>query len=112
GQSNVGELIARVEERLRAHPEDGQGWDVIAPVYLRLQRYADAAHAFAEANRLQGESVRRLLGFAEATMLANNGIVTEPVRRATLRVLELDPDRIDVKVWLALAKEQDGDLPG
>jgi len=112
GQSNVGELIARVEERLRAHPEDGQGWDVIAPVYLRLQRYADAAHAFAEANRLQGETVRRLLGFAEATMLANNGIVTEPVRRATLRVLELDPDRIDVKVWLALAKEQDGDLPG
>lgn len=112
GESNVGELIARVEERLRAHPEDGQGWDVIAPVYLRLQRYADAAHAFAEANRLQGESVRRLLGFAEATMLANNGIVTEPVRRATLRVLELEPSRIDVKVWLALAKEQDGDLPG
>lgn len=112
GQSNVGELIARVEERLREHPEDGRGWDVIAPVYLRLQRYADAAHAFAEANRLEGETVRRLLGFAEATMLANDGIVTEPVRKATLRVLELEPARIDVKVWLALAKEQDGDLPG
>lgn len=112
GQSNVGELIARVEERLREHPEDGRGWDVIAPIYLRLQRYADAAHAFAEANRLEGETVRRLLGFAEATMLANDGIVTEPVRAATLRVLQIDPSRIDVKVWLALAKEQDGDLPG
>lgn len=112
GQSNVGELIARVEERLREHPEDGKGWDVIAPVYLRLQRYADAAHAFAEANRLEGESVRRLLGFAEATMLAGNGIVSEPVRKAALRVLELEPQRIDVRVWLALAKEQDGDLPG
>jgi cytochrome c-type biogenesis protein CcmH len=112
GQSNVGELIARVEERLREHPEDGKGWDVIAPVYLRLQRYADAANAFAEANRLEGESVRRLLGFAEATMMANNGIVTEPVRRATLRVLELEPDRIDIRAWLALAKEQDGDLKG
>ena len=110
GQSQVGELIARVEERLRTHPEDGKGWDVIAPVYLRLQRYADAAHAFAEANRLEGENVRRLLGFAEATMLAENGIVTEPVRRATLRVLELEPDRTDVRVWLALGKEQDGDL--
>lgn len=112
GQSNVGELIARVEERLREQPEDGKGWDVIAPVYLRLQRYADAAHAFAEANRLEGESVRRLLGFAEATMLASNGIVTEPVRTAALRVLQLEPARIDVKVWLALAKEQDGDLKG
>lgn len=112
GQSNVAELVARVEERLRDHPEDGKGWDVIAPVYLRLQRYGDAAHAFAEANRLEGESVRRLLGFAEATLLAGGGIVSEPVRRAALRVLEIEPERIDVRVWLALAKEQDGDLPG
>lgn len=112
GDAAVSSLIARVEERLRAHPEDGKGWDVIAPVYLRMQRYAEAAHAFAEANRLEGESVRRLLGFAEATLLAENGIVSEPVRRAALRVLELEPRRIEVRVWLALAKEQDGDLAG
>lgn len=112
GDASITDLIGRVEQRLREHPEDGKGWDVIAPVYLRLQRYADAAHAFAEANRLEGESVRRLLGFAEATLLAENGVVTEPVRRAALRVLELDPKRFQVGVWLALAKEQDGDLQG
>lgn len=112
GQAAVANLVGRVEERLRAHPEDGRGWDVIAPVYLRLERYAEAAHAFAEANRLEGESVRRLLGFAEATLLAERGVVTEPVRRAALRVLELDPERTQVRVWLALAKEQDGDLAG
>jgi cytochrome c-type biogenesis protein CcmH len=108
----IAELIARVEERLREHPEEGKGWDAIAPVYLRLQRYGDAAHAFAEANRLEGESVRRLLGFAEATLMAEGGIVTEPVRKAALRVLELEPQRIEVRAWVALAKEQDGDLPG
>jgi cytochrome c-type biogenesis protein CcmH len=97
---------------LRDQPQDGKGWDVIAPVYLRLGRYADAAHAFAEANRLLGESVRRLLGFAEATLLAENGVVTEPVRRAALRVLELEPQRKEVRAWLILAREQDGDLAG
>ncbi len=112
GASSIVNLIAQVEQRLRDHPEDGRGWDVIAPIYLRLGRYADAAHAFAEANRLEGETVRRLLGFAEATLLAENGIVTEPVRKAALRVLELDPSRIEVRVWLTLAKEQDGDLAG
>lgn len=105
-------LISQVEQRLREHPEDGKGWDVIAPVYLRLERYADAAHAFAEAGRLQGESVRRLLGFAEATLLAENGVVTEPVRKAALRVLELEPARKEVRAWLILAREQDGDLAG
>jgi cytochrome c-type biogenesis protein CcmH len=110
GASSIVALIAKVEERLREHPEDGKGWDVIAPIYLRLGRYADAAHAFAEANRLEGESVRRLLGFAEATLMAENGIVSEAVQRTALRILTLEPQRIEVGVWLALAKEQDGDL--
>ncbi len=85
---------------------------MIAPVYLRLGRYGDAAHAFAEANRLLGEKTKYLVGFSQATIMAENGIVTEPVRKAALRVLELEPDRKEPKVWLALAKEQDGDLKG
>lgn len=109
--AGIVELIERVEARLKENPQDGKGWNAIAPVYLRLGRYADAAHAFAEANRLEGETVRRLTGFAEATLMAENGVVTEPVRRATLRVLELEPGKIEVRVWLGLAKEQDGDLP-
>jgi cytochrome c-type biogenesis protein CcmH len=110
GASSVVALIAKVEERLREHPEDGRGWDVVAPIYLRLGRFADSAHAFAEANRLEGETVKRLLGFAEATLMAENGIVSEAVRRTALRILQLEPTRIEVGVWLALAKEQDGDL--
>ncbi len=110
--AGIVEIIQRVEQRLKEQPEDGKGWDAIAPVYLRLSRYADAAHAFAEANRLEGETVRRLLGFAEATILAENGMVTEPVRLTAQRILTLEPERIEVNIWLALGKEQDGDLTG
>jgi len=112
GEATIADIITRIEERLRTHPEDGQGWDVVAPVYLRLGRYADAAHSYAQANRLLGESTKRLLGFAEATLLAENGIVSEPVRQAALRVLQIEPGRIEPKLWLTLAKEQDGDLKG
>ena len=47
--------VAAVEGRLIAKPDDGKGWAVIAPVYMRLERYADAAHAYSEALRLLGE---------------------------------------------------------
>lgn len=109
---SIVDIIARVEQELRARPDDGQGWDVIAPVYLRIGRYADAAYAYAQANRILGETPKRLMGFAEATLLAEDGVVSEPVRRAALRVLQLEPDRIEPKVWIGLAKEQDGDLKG
>jgi cytochrome c-type biogenesis protein CcmH len=109
-KASVAQRVAQVEARLRERPEDGKGWDVIAPVYLAQQRYHDAAQAFAKAIRLLGESTQRLAGFAEATVLANDGIVTEDARQAYEKILKLDPSRVEPRFWLALAKEQDGDL--
>src|SRR5207247_718880 len=100
------ELVAKVEARLREHPEDSEGWDVIAPVYLRLGRFHDAAGAFDRASRLKGESVKRLAGFAEASVLGADGVVTEEARLACEKILALEPGRADVRFWLALAKEQ------
>jgi cytochrome c-type biogenesis protein CcmH len=109
-QANVAELIAKVERQLREHPEDGQGWDVIAPIYFRLGRFREAADAYAKAARLQGETVRRLAGFAEAAVLAADGIVGEEARVAFEKISQLEPARPEPRFWLALAKEQDGKL--
>src|SRR5918992_427737 len=85
-KASVAQLVARVEARLRERPEDGKGWDVIAPMYLAQERYQDAAQAFARAIRLLGESTKRLAGFAEATVLAHNGVVTEEARQAHQKI--------------------------
>ena len=109
-QAGIAELVARVEARLRQQPGDGEGWQVVAPVYLKLGRYRDAAAAFGRALQLNGESVKLLVGFAEASMLANDGVVTEEARRAYERILTQEPDRIEARFWLAVGKEQDGKL--
>jgi cytochrome c-type biogenesis protein CcmH len=108
--SDVAILIQRVEARLAQHPEDGQGWDAIAPVYFKLERYSEAAHAYAQAGRLLGETTVRLAGFAESSVLAQNGIVGEGARVAYEKILAKEPSRIEPQFWLALAKEQDGKL--
>jgi cytochrome c-type biogenesis protein CcmH len=56
--------------------------------------------------------VQRLSGFGQATVLASNEVVTEAARKAFARVHELEPARPEPRFWLALAKEQDGDLQG
>ena len=105
---NLEALVARVEARLREHPEEGEGWDVIAPVYMGWQRYADAADAYAQAIRLLGESAKRLSGQGQALVLANNGVVTEEARRALERAVALDQTLLEPRILLAIAKEQDG----
>ncbi len=103
-------LIANVEAHLRKNPTDGKGWDVVAPVYLRQRRYDQAVRAYARALDLLGETPKRLSGYAMATISSNNGIVTDDAREAYEKVSKLKPGRADVRYWLAVAKEQDGQI--
>jgi cytochrome c-type biogenesis protein CcmH len=111
-QATAADLVAKVEAHLRQHPDDGRGWDVLAPVYMRMGEFQQAADAFERAMRLLGESPQRLSGFARAAIMLGNGVVGEPARRAYEKLRALDPDAVEPKIWLAIAKEQDGDLAG
>lgn len=110
--ASVAELVGKIEAELRQRPDDGKGWAVLAPVYMRMQRFDDAANAYAQSIRLLGETPQRLAGFAEATIVASNGLVPERARLAFERLLALDPKHVEARFWLAQAKEQDGDKPG
>ena len=112
GSQRVEELIGRVEARLRQHPEDGTGWDVLAPVYMRLKRFSEAGEAYARALRLLGETPERLGGLARAGIFANNGIVGDGPRAAWQKVLAARPKDREARFWLAVSIEQDGDQAG
>ena len=101
-------LVARVEERLERHPEDGMGWSVIAPVYMRLSRYADAAEAYRNAIKLLGESAERSVNLGEALALANQGIVDSEARAAFDKALSLDSNNAKARFWSAIGEEQAG----
>ena len=107
-EQDLAAIVARVEARLREHPEEGEGWDAIAPVYLGIGRYGNAAEAFDQALKLLGESPKRLAGRGQALVLANDGVVSEEARRVLERALVLDPTVLEPRILLAIAKEQDG----
>jgi cytochrome c-type biogenesis protein CcmH len=101
-------LVARVEERLRKQPDDGMGWNVIAPVYMRMSRFQDAAEAYDKAAKLLGETAERLANRGEALTMANNGTVGSDARQAFERALSLDTGHTKSSFWLAVAAEQAG----
>jgi cytochrome c-type biogenesis protein CcmH len=94
---------------LTASPDDAKGWAVIAPVYMHLGRFDDAAVAFGEILRLEGESADRRAGYGEALVGAAGGIVTGDARAAFDKALAEQPGLPAARFYLGLAAEQDGD---
>lgn len=106
--SSVDELIARAEGHLAANPQDGRGWDVLAPIYLRLGRFDQAVTAYRNAIRLENSSAVREAGLGEALTNAGGGVVSAAAQEAFERALQLEPDQPKAGFFLALALLQDG----
>ena len=106
--SDIEAAVAGVEAHLIAKPDDGKGWAVIAPVYMRLERYEDAARAYSEALRLLGEDGARRAAYGEALVAAAGGVVTDNAREAFMKALADEPGLPQARFYLALAAEQDG----
>jgi cytochrome c-type biogenesis protein CcmH len=106
--TSVVALFTRVEKHLEQHPEDGRGWEVIAPVYMRLGRYEDAAKARANALRLLGPTAQRESDLGEALVAVDNGIVTPDAKAAFDAAIRLDAGNVTARFYQGIAAEQDG----
>jgi len=109
GQIKLERLVSKVEEHLRASPEDGRGWEVLAPVYMQLGRYTDSVNAWRNALRLRGDGADREASLGEALMAEANGVVTEDAKNAFTRAVTLDSTTVSARFYLGVAAEQDGD---
>jgi cytochrome c-type biogenesis protein CcmH len=105
---SVDVLLAQVEGHLKTNPNDGRGWEVIAPIYLRLGRFDDAIKARRAALALSGESSERLAGLGEALIAAADGNVNEEAKALFERAVTLDRQNIKARYFLGLAAEQGG----
>ena len=74
--------IARIEAHLAQHQDDGRGYEVLAPVYLRMGRAGDAVNAARAALRLLGETPARHALYGEALVAAANGVVTPEAKQS------------------------------
>ncbi len=101
--------VAKMEAHLAAHPDDGRAYEIVAPVYLRMGRPADAAQARAEALRLLGETAERRALYGEALIYAADGIVSAEAAQEFDRALAIDPKQQMARYYLGIAAAQEGD---
>jgi cytochrome c-type biogenesis protein CcmH len=93
---------------LASNPNDGAGWEVLAPVYLRMGRPDDAVAAWRKAIVLNGDTSARESALGEALAGAANGVVTDEAKQAFQKAVAGDPHDAKAGYYLGLADEQDG----
>ena len=106
---SIQDLVSQVEAHLEHNPDDARGYAVVAPVYMRLGRFADAVNARRRLLALSGESADRQADLGEALAAAANGVITIEAKAAFERALALDPNELKSKYYTGIAAEQDGD---
>jgi cytochrome c-type biogenesis protein CcmH len=104
----VDAMVTQVEGYLKEAPNDGRGWEALAPVYMRMGRYADAIRAWQSAIVNLGDNADREENLGESIVAAAEGVVTTEARIAFDRARWMDPDNVPARFYAGLAAKQDG----
>ena len=106
--NSVDALIAKAEAHLLKEPNDGRGWDVLAPIYVRMGRFDDAVTAYSKSIELNGETATRQSGLGEALSGASAGTVSTKAKQAFDRAIVLDANEPKARLFLAINLVQQG----
>lgn len=106
--TSMDKLVAQVENHLEKNPTDGRGWEVLAPVLVKLGRFDDAARAWRNSITYNGDSAARRADLGEAVAAASGGVVTAEAKAEFERAIALDPNEVKARYFVGLAAEQDG----
>ncbi len=95
----VAQMVDGLAGRLRSNPNDLQGWTLLGRSYLVMARYADAAHAYAQADRLSSGDPDIDANYAEALVLSDEQALTGQAAPLIERALAAAPANAQA-LWL------------
>lgn len=93
-QAQIEANVTKLAERLKSNPNDAQGWTMLARSYSSMEKYSEAANAYAKATELNPKDADLWAEYAFATGMAGGksleGKPTELINHA----LKVDPENL------------------
>jgi cytochrome c-type biogenesis protein CcmH len=107
--ADIANAVQKLTAHLQAHPDDLEGWVLLARSEIDLNRYQEAVDAYRHAADLSNQKPEIVGDWAEAQVLAAGGAVTAEAKQGFQTALA-DPESAPrSRYYLALAKLQAGD---
>jgi cytochrome c-type biogenesis protein CcmH len=93
-QEQIEANVAALAKRLQENPNDAQGWTMLARSYTSMERFGEAAGAYAKATQLSPKDADLWAAYAVVTAMASGrslkGRPTELIEKA----LQVDPENV------------------
>jgi cytochrome c-type biogenesis protein CcmH len=105
----INKMVAKLADKLKAEPNNLEGWLMLGRSYKMLQRYPEGVEAFAHAYQLAGDKPEVMLPYAEVLALANNSDWAGLPKELVTKALSIEPENLNGLWFAALANAQQGD---
>jgi cytochrome c-type biogenesis protein CcmH len=107
-QGDSAQIIAGLEARLRANPNDAEGWRNLGWSFFQTERFAEAASAYQKSASLKPNDATIWSALGEALVLAGPGTVPADAQAAFKRALSIDAKDPRSRYFLAVADDLAG----
>jgi cytochrome c-type biogenesis protein CcmH len=111
-ESQIAAMVDSLAQRLQAHPDEAEGWVLLARSYAALGRYAEAANAYARADALVPDNADLLADYADALAMAQGKQLAGKPAELARRALTLDPQHRKALALAGTAAMEAHDLDG
>jgi cytochrome c-type biogenesis protein CcmH len=112
GLQQIAAMVDQLAERMKAHPDEPEGWLMLARSYTVLGRFADALPAYRRATELQPKNAGLLADYADA-VAATKGTASNPESIALIeRALAVDPNHPKALALAGTVAYDRGDYAG
>ena len=105
-------MVDNLAQRLKQRPNDADGWILLAHSYQALERFAEAADAYAHADALIRNNPGLIADYADALAMAQGGKLAGEPARLVERALAIDPKHKKALALAATSALEARDLDG
>ncbi|PZU09737.1 tetratricopeptide repeat protein [Sphingomonas sp.] len=111
-QGDVNQMVQALEAKLKANPKDAEGWRMLGWSYFNLNRFADAARAYARGAEQAPGDAGLWSALGETLVYAHKKGVDEDAAHAFTRAIQIDPKDARARYFLAVRRDLAGDHKG
>jgi cytochrome c-type biogenesis protein CcmH len=101
---SVNDAITALTDRLKAEPQDVEGWRMLGRSYMSIQRFPDAAEAFRRVVMLSAGDTMAHVDYAEARLMTDQTGIAGPIGDEFIEMAKTMPDNPKVAWYAGLAE--------